>query len=219
MPDRYFTCMYVSNVGHYASAGAAYQHWVFPLSVVVHPFNNVDGDNAIPNPISAVATTSPAGLQNILYNTTTNTGLWSYYRVWRCKVELNCQPTNGADTTIMVASPANGTSVPPYANIVNAQDAPGSQVIITSQANPTPMNTISKWFDIPQVLGTNPADYGAFASNSYGSYGNLPGDVAYIFVTSTTENDAVYAANCGLSIRLCFEVEFFQRTDTVLLDA
>jgi hypothetical protein len=219
VPDRYFCTLEVTELGHYASAAAAYQHWVFPLSAIAHPFNQVNGDAAIPNPLVAVASLSPAGLQNLLYNTTTSTGLWEQYRVHRCHYELNCQPTNGADDSIIVVSPCQSSSTPPFANILNAADSPGSKMRVCSQANPTAQNTVKGTVDIAGVLGLTRPAYEADTTNTYGTYTNLPVETVYAFVTSTTMSDAAYTASCGLHVKLLFEVEFFQRADTALLDA
>jgi len=209
----------MSEIGHYAAAAGAFGHWVFCIGTPVHPFNNIDGDTAIPNPLVATATQSPAGLQNLLYNATTNTGLYNYFRVWKAAVRINCQPTNGADGTVCVMSPLTTTSAPPFANVINAQDSPGSVVRVCTQANPTAANTLQKVFDLSAILGLTPSEYGAFSASTYGSYGNLPADTVYVAVTSNTQNNNAYNAVCGFEVKIVYDVEFFQRTDTVLLDA
>jgi hypothetical protein len=219
IPDRYFCTLEVSELGHIASAAAAATNWVFPLSAIAHPFNQVNGGNAIPNPLVAVATLSPAGLQNLLYNTTTSTGLWTFYRVWRTHYEVNTQPTNAADSTVTVVSPVQTTSTPPFANILTAQDSPGSQMAICTQANPTRKNTVIGNVSIPGVLGLTEAGYSAMTTNTYGSYTNVPVEAVYALVTQSTMNDAVYAAQCGLHVTVRYDVEFFNRADVELLDA
>jgi len=219
VPDRYFCTMEVSELGHIASAAAAATNWVFPLSAIAHPFNQVNGGNAIPNPLVAVATLSPAGLQNLLYNPTTNTGLWTFYRVWKAHYELSTQPSNGADDTVTVVSPVQSSATPPFANILTAQDSPGSKMVVCSQANPTRRNMVIGTVSPPQILGITPAGYQAMTTNTYGAYVNVPVETVYAYVTQNTMSNAVYTAICPLHITVRYEVEFFNRADIELIDA
>jgi len=218
IPDRFFCTMECSELGHYAASAAAGQSWNFPLSCIAHPFNQVNSGAAIPNPLVAVATLSPAGLVNLLFNSITSTGLWNFYRVWRCRYELNVQPTNGADDTIAVVSPVQGTSSPTFTNILVAQDSPGSRKVICSQANPTRKNTVMGTVDLPGFLGISNAAYSAMTTNTYGSYTNLPVEAAFANVTTNTMSDATYTALCPIHATLRWDVEFFNRADAALLD-
>ena len=75
------------------------------------PFNQTGGTaSGLPNPAVPLNQLQPAGLKNLLLNSTTNSGIYANYRVWTAGVEVTASSTNAADLGYLAIAPLIGTA-------------------------------------------------------------------------------------------------------------
>jgi len=220
-PDRYFTTLMVENFGYYGTSTGQSDYFGMALNILPYPFNTVGGiTNKLPNPKVATNSCDPAGLENLLYNSATNTGLWLNYRVWGATVRINCQPQATGDALQFGIAPVVTASAN-YGSLQTLSQGPNSKWIVCTANNTARGNTIIKHFSIPQILGISKRAYGTPATATYGTYGTAPSSANQVFaqVFYNTQDESTNSGPIGFSVSIKYHVEFWGRTDTAIIDA
>lgn len=214
LPARYFTWLTIDQTG-YVAAGNATNNFLIGLNNIIHPFSQ--GGSSITNPVPAVATNDPTGLQNLLYNSVTGTGIWKRFRVWGAKVNTSIMPRSVLDS--VNAAQVATTLGTAYASIFPVMQAPHSSYKVISSGTYARGNTFSRYYSIPKIMGIPKREYAAETANTYGTYATAPSDGCNIQVLVETLDAQNLTVNLGYNVRIQYFVEFFNLVDTLLLVA
>jgi len=214
VPDRYFVWLDLFNVGQFPAGGGA--NYGFALNNINFPLNNTGANGLLPSLEIAAGTCDPAGLKNLLFNSTTSAGLWTNYRVWKVAVEFCATPQANVDTLLVAMAPVLGSGSNYGTNATMVQ-GPNScyHTCSTGQGN---HNTLKKMWSLPQLLGVPDRDYGALSLSTYGTYGVPPVRPVFLQIDWAAETDVNTTLVVPYTIKVRYFVEFFQRCDTALID-
>jgi len=216
--SRYFVWLESNQEGFWPSGmGTAASRFGLAINNCVTPFNIAGGPGAtLPSPLIA-NTFTPTGLKNFLNNSITGTGLYNNYRVWSVNITLTVQPQVSGDNVAVALCPIIG-SANTYTNVLSAGQGPYCCTKICSASNMVSNNTINCHWSLPQILGVNNDEYSALSANTSGIYATPPTNVIIAEVIYNTLDQAVLNSNLPVFMKLRMHVEFFDRTDTVLLE-
>jgi len=154
-------------------------------------------------------------MKNLLYNGTTNTGLYYQYRVWRTAVEISSCPNNAADMHMMALAPT--VSAGSFASLSNLAQAPFSVSAHCFFA----MNrgtVMRKTFDWPQIFGITKTEFAQLSGGTSGSSLLPPTSIAFLQFRYQTDINSATVGSIGHRILVKFLCEFFNPTDTALID-
>lgn len=216
LPDQFFTWLCCDMIG-YADDTSVSGNFAFGLNILSFPFNQPGGLGVtLPHPFSAVNAANPAGLKNVLYNSSTSTGIWNFYRVWATQVELVSTPFSQADRVYITMAPVY-ENVNAYGSVITSGQAPNSMEKMVEAGVSAKENTLAALYKIPNIVGQDSRSF--LASGAYvGSFSAAPSAPVYMNVNYATADKGTLSGNLTFSVRLRFHVEFFQRVDTALLD-
>lgn len=215
IPDRYFcwlNCFMTgaTNVGVGSNTGT----WQIKLNALTFPFNT---GSPMPNPIQAVNVTNPAGLKNLLFNSTTSTGLWGFYRVHRVRVSHTFQPQTAGDNCTCGIAPLINTGG--YGGLITLSQGPNAKTIVTTIGGTGANDTLYQNIDVAAALGIKKELYAANVFTTAGSFAAPPTQVLNLQAIYNTIDNSVLTAPLQYAVRLQFLVEFFERIDTALIDS
>lgn len=232
LPDRFFTWLTLNQSGYVTGAATPLSCFEFGLNSVCYPFNfNI---NALPNPIIALGACAFTGLNNILYNSVTGTGLYENFRVWRAKVAVTWLPQALGDTSQAVMVPLVPTASVGGGIIVNTYGGTSAGIMQAGQSPrvinkpiqsgaPVKTNTLYGNYSIPELMGM-PSDKFAADQSSFGQYGTGapstgggPSTTISLYSAIRSLDQANFGQPVGIEVRLEYFVEFFRRTDKRLL--
>lgn len=216
IPSRYFVWLEANNYG-YAAPGSNGGGFGFQLSTLPFPFNRSGAiSTAIPNPVTAIGTADYCGLKNLLQNSSTGTGLWFRYRVWKVDAQISFIPGNVSDqVTVAMASVTDGLNS--YSTVVAAGQGPFSRTKQIGTGNSGKDNCLQMSFDMPSIHGLTKAQYAADESVT-GSYATVPILEVFANVLWGTTDRVVLANALGIDVKLRAWVELFQPMDVSLID-
>lgn len=203
IPDRYFCWVSANQEGTLAAGGQT--SFNFALNIALRPFNNVGGGNVISNAVPSATSNGLYGFNNLLFNATTNTGLWINYRVWTVivKVEANTQLTTLNNDHAM--APVIGTSV--YSTFNNLCLGPHSVQKGIGSGFSVNESALRKTYSIPEILGVSKEEYGALSNQTYGSGASLPNTNVYL---QYMLKQASVTSDTNMVVRVQYHIEFFQ---------
>lgn len=216
LPDRFFTWVFIKQQGKQGGNVATYS-FNAALSILNAPFGQTAGTgNNVPTPLVA-NTARPAGLNNLLYNSVTNTGIWNNYRVWRAIVEADICPSNSGDQLNVAGAPVVGTTLA-YANAVYTSQGPNGVSKDVQLSTPLKDRILRHDVSIPAMIGLSSIGYQSWGGVER-TYSSTMGanDVSMQYTWET----ALQANTTGAvvyNIGIAFFVEFFGRQDVDLLD-
>ena len=152
-PDRYLCWLNIENQGSNGGAGSNTFTFGVALNDPVVPFSK-SGPIAVSlvNPVQSIATWDPAGLRNILFNSTTGTGIYTQFRVWTTIVRVTFTPGNAADSV-------NGAIVPlaqssnAYTTFESICQAPNSVTWTSTFGSYGEASTGTAVYGIPALYG------------------------------------------------------------------
>jgi len=222
-PDKYRTWITIEASGYRGSgAGSLPFSYNFALNYLTLPFNVGGGvTQTLLNPVIANASNQAAGLQNILYNSSTGTGIWQLYRVWRVKVAVTTTVAtlNGGVNQCLISAgaPVLGQSNS-YGTAQAVGSAPEGKYKIITSGTSGKENTLYFDFSMPELFGMPASQFQAYTPAAY-AYATSAGALTQIFQHTLQASDqtTASAANIGIMIKMQFFVEFFNRVDTNLL--
>lgn len=215
IPDNYWTWLTVQGDG-YAASGVGSASFSFAINNPVLPFNNTGAGGAFPNPSVANNANNPTGLQNLIYNSSTATGLWQYGRVWRTRVTVTPMVSNTADQIQVAMAPLTGT-VNTYSTYAALAASPNSATR-DSQMNMAPKDgQLTEDWDIPAIVGIKKQLYDAQAGAYSFQYATVPTSqvFAQVYMTEGTQQNTT--GRVVFRIVIQYYIQFFQRIDTLLL--
>lgn len=211
LPNEYICWLTVTNQGDIAS-GSSTGSYTVELNDIVHPFNTAD---TLPNLVNSSAAWDPTGLQNLLYNSNTSTGLYFYYRVLATKIKFSVQPTAITDVLDVSIAPTNQGGV--YGAFATGASGPQGRKMVATTNNNTRSNTLNLNTDVMKVVGIKELAGATFTPATDGSYSVSP------------TNNMLYSINWYARVNLSspvqywvsiqYKVYFFGRVDTPLLEA
>lgn len=218
MPDSYSTWITTTNAGYWPSvAGAATNSFQFAIDQIVDPLSLTGGTGKVlPNPISALATTSGAGVKNLLYNTTTSTGLYLNFRVWRVKVEIQVIPQAAPDATMIAMAPIR-EATNSYTTLNQIAQAPNSSSITVVSGTSAHQDSIKGNYSLPDLVGVSRTGFEAPVGLSFYVYNSAPRN--FIQVGYNTVTNAIPTQPLQIMITMQQYVEFLGRADSVLLNS
>lgn len=218
VPDRMYTWLTLSNVGFYAS-GTATGSASFCLNDLPFPLNSTGnlGIN-LPNAAQAITASNPAGWKNLIQNNTTNTGLYTWARIHKCKVEFSMMPQAAGDTLAFAIAPVQGTTQS-YTGYVATAQGPYGRKKIAEFSVPIAANTITIEWDMAKLFSIPSKLYSAQLGNAF-TNSTSPTNVLQAFanIQWRTLDAAVTTANVGWSIKIQFLTEFWGTVDVALID-
>lgn len=215
VPDRYFTWLVIENSGHYNLGSAADQDIMLGLSQLPQPFSATGGvGTGLLNAKASINSLQYTGMKNLLFNSTTGTGLWSNYRIWTTMTELTVNST--ADTFDVGMAPVEGTGS--YPTIQQLAQAPQSVRKTSAPGSNQLGNPLKLTVSLPKVLGITKKEYGAYASNTYGVFGTPPAAPIFLQISWSNILNGVTGAATNVVVKQKAFVEFFGRVDTGLLE-
>lgn len=205
--DSFVTDLFISIRGNYVS-GVQSGNFLFALNDIVHPFNKGGATIAVPS--QTIASWDPTGVQNLLYNSTTSTGIWQYFLVLACKptVEVGVATT---DRPIVAMAPVTGANS--YGNVDSAAIGPGA---VNRLCVSGVRNVLSSTFVCAQIAGMNDSQFMAQQGTFAGQYGAAPTYTQFVQVRFGTSENTVNAVS--FVVKIHYRVRFFQRVDTALLE-
>lgn len=218
VPSRLFQWMTVNEMG-YLSSGAMTNRgdFNFDLNYPVTAFNSTGGTGfLLPNSIFGTSG-NPAGLKNMLLNPSTNTGLYEYGRVWRVKGQVTFVPQTNTDNLMVSVNPVTSAAAV-YGNVVTARQAPYARTKVIEANTSAKANTIFFDYSLPTIVGVKKSEYGAQSANTYFTYATGPNQPLYAQVTWQQLWNSNLSNAVAIEIKLRYFIEWFQRTDTSLLD-
>lgn len=218
VPDRYFCWLEISNMGNFPSASASGSYGML-INTFPFPFNLKGVTPAIlPALLIGANVQDPSGYKNIIYNATTSTGLYGYYRVWSVAVTLVVMPQITGDNVVVGMAPITPPSTSGYPNVIELSQSPNN---VTKTCTPlTPKeNVLYAKYSFPSLLGCSKKDYGTLGSQTNGSNATAPAIPIALNIVYQTLDQQNTANTVGYSIKVRYHVEFFGRTDQELLDS
>lgn len=215
VPDSYKTWLTTELLGHYVAAASG-SIWAFAVNGILDPFNFTGGTGtAIPNPNTAVNALSPMGARNLLFNNSTNTGLYLNYRVWRTQVNVSVVPEVFGDVSLVGIAPITDATHA-YANSQALCQAPNSANLIISAGAATRTNSVTANWSMPALLGVKPAEYGTLAGASAFQASSTPTVYAAVSITPTVGGS--FDATININVKMMQFVEFFGPVNTAMID-
>lgn len=217
VPDRYFCYINVANNGYWPTGSGAFNSFGLQVNNPVHPFFSAGGiGTTIPNPGVSINLSDPLGLENLLFNSVTNTGLWDFVRVWKCEVRFTVFGNNtDAFNYVMAPIIGNGGT---YSNIEGVEAAPNASKTRFVSPQTTARTTTQMEWDIPALSGTPRKNYSSVLTNAV-SFGGTPSPSIYAQLAAYNVNNVVLTARTPFDVQISFGVEFFGRHDYALLNA
>lgn len=213
-PDRYFAWLEINNSGYWAANAGASVGFDVDANQLTTPFNPAVG-SVMPNPLVAANVAQPAGLKNLVTNAGTGTGLYVNYRVWRAICTITVQPTSSGDPQIICIAPTTAGGI--YGSITTASQGPNSVKGTATSSTGTSDNTVQCNISLPKVLGVPESVYAADI-NTAGSFSTGPVTSANFQFFAYNQNQVVNTNKLPYTVRVRYFVEFFNRTDSSLLD-
>ena len=218
VPDRMYTWLTLSNAGFYAagtatgSAGFALNYLPFPLSQ-----SGLLGV-VFPNPVQALNATNPAGWKNLIQNSTTNTGIYTWCRIHKAKVDLTFMPQGSGDTINVAIAPVQGTAQN-YSGYWQASQGPYGRQKVCEFSVPAVSNTISMEWDMSKLFSIPSKLYSGQIGTGFTNT-TLPTTPlsAFANVQWRTIDSAVTSFPIGWNIKIQYLCEFWGTVDVALID-
>lgn len=218
VPDRLFTWLTIENQGATGS-GAATNVGTFGFSIndIVFPLNkNGPVGSNLPNPVQAVNAWNEQGLKNLLFNTSTNTGLYNNFRVWTSIANVTFTLANAADGALNVVIVPLSQAASFY-NLPEAMEAaPNSVVKTCSQGSSGGSCTLTCLASQPALAGVPKNLFPSYAP-ALGAFSAGPGLPMFWQVAWRTHANAVLTNSVGIKLLVQYKVEFCNRVDAALL--
>lgn len=207
--------MTIENQGRAATgAGSATASFAFALNDIVAPFGKT-GAVGVSLPNIVAAGNSPQFLKNILFNATTNTGIYNQYRVWSTAVAVTYTPGNAADSVNTVMVPLT-TAASGYTNPEGMASGSNSVTGASTFGSNAIGSTIMGHWSLPALQGVPKLLWPAFAS-AIATSAASPGLPMFVQVAYRTDNNADLTATLGIRVQIQYHVEFFARVDGAAL--
>lgn len=230
---HYFTRLESGFTGNIPAGQGPNIQWSFAANQLHEPFNKpvssanifTTGPAATPPAPAGVlvpatktlAQLDPAGCANLSY-------LYSYARVYACKVDITLSPMSINDATLMVVSPMIDTAAedaednPPF-DTQTQMSEPYAKAITCTCNNNIKQNRISIYMDSATILGLTKRQYNDNPNTASVFGGNLSTSVLWGYLVSLELlSGNVNAAAIGVEVRTTYWCEFFnpnQMYDTV----
>jgi len=183
------------------------------IDAIVTPFNNTGGTGKLlPNPLVATASESGSGVRNLLYNTSTNTGIYVNYRVWRSVLEVQAVPQTQGDSALFAMAPIVNTASQ-YTSINGITQGVNSVSKMITAGTSGKGDQIKANWSIPAILGLTDAAWQSSVGQSYGYTGNVFPQIGYNLLDGNT----ALVNTLPIFIKQHQFVEFFRRADGQLL--
>lgn len=215
VPDEYITDIRINNQGYIAS-GPVGGTFGFSLNWPWHPFNRSGVVSAgLPNAVVAVGTAQSNSLPNLLFNTTTGTGLWENGMVDHAEVEIGCYVTSISDTIRFAMAPISSNTPVNYANIVQMVQSPNAVEAVSTYATPKKLRRI--WaMNALQGIPINlwPSQY--IVSTFTAATGPAP--EWFVSFRALTMDQAALGNSLNITVSVRYRCRFFSRVDVALLD-
>jgi len=211
VPNEYIAWLTLVNQGDIAagSASGAYQ---VELNDIVHPLNTTD---PLPNLVNNAAAWDPTGLQNLLYNSATSTGLYFYYRVLASKITFSVQPTTITDVMDVALAPTNQGGT--YGQFTTAASGPQGKKMVATTNNNTRSNTLRLNVDVKKIVGIKELAGAIFTPATDGTYSTAPTNNMLYNINWYTRVNLSTPVQYWVEVQ--YKVYFFGRVDTPLLEA
>jgi len=218
LPDTFKTWVTITNSGYWPAGAAQALSFSWAIDAIINPFNTVGGTGvAIPNPLVALNPHNPTGVENILYNAGTGTGIYRNYRVWRTKIQCSVQPEATGDTCQVALAPVNGTSSA-YTTLNQISQAPNSVTKLVAPFTSGQANSFEANWSIPALYGIDDKQYAALnqvtgtaTSPTYAFTGQWFAELGY-----QNSAQSVLGSKVPMFVKMQQHVEFFGRADTQL---
>lgn len=212
-PPRYRTILSCANDGYIATASANVGSFYVNLNYPSTPYSNGAG-SSLPNPAVTVTTLWPAGFHNLLYNSTTNSGIYTRGVVYRARLEVTIMPTSTFDALVACIVPVD-SSFATFTNVQNAEQAPYAvKKIVCSSSGPS--NKLVCDIALPKLQGMQSIRDVKDLSSNYFTQSAVPGTTYKFQVLWQTLNQQVFNNYCGISVRVFYYVEFFEEANAQL---
>lgn len=211
VPNEYIAWLTLVNQGDIA-AGSSSGSYQIELNDIVHPLNTTD---PLPNLVNNAAGWDPTGLQNLLYNTATSTGLYFYYRVLASKITLSVQPTTITDVMDIALAPTNQGGV--YGQFTTAASGPQGKKLVATTNNNTRSNTLHLNVNVKKIVGIKELAGATFTPATDGSYSNAPTNNMLYSINWYTRANLSTPVQYWVEVQ--YKVYFFGRVDTPLLES
>jgi len=197
-----------------AAAGTSSATFAVALNDIVTPFSKT-GAVGVSLPNIVAAGINPQFLKNILFNGTTNTGIYNQFRVWSCAASVTYTTGNAADSCNTAMVPLT-TAASGYTTFEAVNSGPNSVSGASTFGSNAIGSTIMGLWSLPALQGVPKSLYPAFAS-SIGTFAATPGLPMFLQISYRTDNNNDLTATLGIRVQLQYHVEFFARVDGAAL--
>jgi len=216
MPDRFFTWLTIENQGAYAPAFGVTGTFGFALNDIVLPFNKPGpATNTLPTPVQAINAWNEQGLKNLLFNTSTNTGLYNNFRVWTCIANVTLTSGNAADSFNLAVTPLSQAALA-YNNPEAIAAAPNSVVKSCTFGGSGASCTVTAMASHPALAGVPKNLFPSYAP-ALGAFVATPGLPMFWQVGWRTDDNQPNSGTMGVKVLLQYKVEFCNRVDSGLI--
>lgn len=218
MPDRMYTWLCLTNTGFFASAAATGSAG-FALNDLPFPLNS-PGNLGIsfPNPATSVATSDPCGFKNLLQNSSTGTGLYTWCRIHKTIVYLTFLPMAPLDSVVFAIAPIQG-NVQSYPTYVGAAQGPYSREKTAEAGVSQKENTIVMSWDMSKLFGIPNRLFSAEQGTAFTFAASPTATLqAYANVQWKTVGSVNLTQSLGWKIKIQYLCEFWGPNDVPLLD-
>jgi len=206
VPPKFFTKVRQIIDGSVpAGVGMTIQVYNIGMSYIQTPFATLSGYSGWPNPFSSLTGTSVVGIKNLLFNTTTNSGLYQSYRVHGVKTKILFMPQALSDTSNCAVTCHTGAT--PFTTYNTAVDAPYAKTKIMN-ANQTKDNVITYYMKNRTVRGQTKQQFNDDPNNT-GTYTNNPTNVIVMDVYLIAQDGVNLIANMGYQVEVEYFIELF----------
>lgn len=206
-----------ANVWYLAANGPLLKN-IVKLNSLNVPFTGVTtfGAQYFVNPTAI----EPAGLGNLIYNASLNTGIYYRYRVYGAKLQMTVSPGNSADAcygVIAVQNKDDSTFATSISAVQNAMQAPNSTYRICSINNNMGNNVVSYYISTAKAYGvahTAVRDEDEFT----GTFSTDPVNLIDFTTFIDTTDNAGFVGTCSVNFKLTQYVEFYEPATSLLRD-
>lgn len=219
LPDRFFTWLQLENQGAQpAGVGSNTGTYGFAINDIVTPLNKPGPAGfALQNPVVALNLLNPQGLKNLLFNGSTNTGIYTQFRVWTCIAKFTFIPGSFADgANIAMAPLASAASA--YTSLETLSSAPNAVTGTASNGGSGASQSIEATWSMPALYGIPKTVFPAFAS-AIGTAGTPPGLPLYAQIAYRDDANQNLVNIAGTKLQVMYHVEFCNRADATLLNS